>query len=175
MTTANVHTLSATVYEFKGSYFVIEEAQQGTKALITAHQRPEEIRALGAKLPTPVDVGVLGQEARAALERFDIEPPAYDSWQPKELTKQMVGWLGARGFATIVKNSRRVKLRQILQTGEITVFPGDNHQAHPWYGLLEDKALVLQSTCTDEELGKVILQAFALSTYHPDRTDAKES
>lgn len=175
MRSANVHTLSAMVYEFKGSYFVIEEAQQGTKALITAHQRPEEIRALGAKLPIPADTGVLGREARAALERFDIEPPAYDSWQPKELTKQMVGWLGARGFATIVKNSRMVKLRQMLQTGGIAVFPGDNHQAHPWYGLLEDKALMLEGTCRDEALGDVILQAFALSTYNPERTDPKVS
>ncbi len=173
MRSANVHTLNATIYEFKGNYFVIEESQQGTTAHESVYQRASEIRALAIKLPIGGSVEELGNATRRALANYDIEPPKYNSWDSKELVKQLVGWLGARGFATIEKNSRMVRVSEELSSGTIKVYPSDNYQANPWYGIELDKVLVIDEKCTDEALGEVILEAFTQSTYNPDRVDPK--
>lgn len=171
MRSPNVHTLYATIYEFKGNYFVIEESQQGADAEVTPYQRASESRALAARLPIGGSVEELGGAARRALVNFDIEPPKYDSWDTKPLVKQLVGWLGARGFATIEKNSRMVVVTEELSNRKIKVYPSDNYQANPWYGIELEKVLVTDAECTDEALGVLILEAFAQSTYHPHRVD----
>ncbi len=168
----NIVSLDATIYEFRGQFFVIEESQQGKDLLpTTAHQRPGELRSLAGVLPVDGPPDLLGRVAKRALQNFDIEPPKHDPWELAAMRKQLVGWLGARGFATIVKNSRFVKLSQNVETGEITLYPSDNHQSNPWYGVRLDKALTLNSECDEVALGEAILAAFNLSTYHPDRSD----
>ena len=162
------------IYEFEENYFLIQRGQQGKNPTPTTHQRASEDVGLYSKLPFSCSPEELGKAAIETLDNFDTVPPQYDSWENKELNKQLCGWLKTRYFATITKNSRLVQLYR--EGNIISIYPFDNHNKQPWYGpMIKDcgfRKEVFFTTSSDsspETIGKLILEAFAKATYNPER------
>jgi hypothetical protein len=163
------------IYEFEGNYFLIQRGQQGKNPTPqTPHQRPSENVRLFSKLPFSCTSKELGEAAIETLDNFDTVPPQYDSWENKELNKQLCEWLETRYFATITKNSRLVQLER--EGNLISIYPFDNHNKQPWYGQMTKKCgfkkevfFTTSSDSSHEVIGKLIFEAFNISTYHPER------
>ena len=165
------------IYEFEGNYFLIQRGQQGENpAPQTSCQRqlPSENTGLFSKLPFSCSSEKLGEAAIMALDNFDVIPPQYDPWENKELNKQLCEWLGTKYFATITKNSRMVQL--VREENTVEIIPFDNHNKNPWYGPMikdagfrKDVFFTTSSDSSHETVGQLIFDAFAISTYHPER------
>ena len=169
------------IYEFEGSYFLIQRGQQGKNPMPqTPYQQPSGNVKLFAKLPLSCSCEELGQTAVGALDNFDTITPKYDPWEFKELNKQLCEWLETRYFATITKNSRLVQLRREKNT--IKIIPFDNHNKNPWYGPMtkemdfkKDMFFTISNESSYETIGKLIIDAFTISTYHPERKNSKNA
>ncbi len=48
---------------------------------------------------------------------FGAHPPTYDAWELKERRKQLAEGVGARGYPTLVKNSRLVLVHRDRERG----------------------------------------------------------
>ena len=162
------------IYEFEENYFLIQRGQQGKNPRPqTWHQYPSEDVKLFAKLPFSCTCEELGQAAIGALDNFDTTAPQYDPWENKELNKQLCEWLETRYFATITKNSRLVQL--IREENKIEIIPFDNHNKNPWYGPMtkemdfkKDMFFTISNDSPYEIIGKLIFEAFTISTYNPE-------
>jgi hypothetical protein len=175
-----VMTQDILIYEFEENYFIIQRGQQGKNpALRASYQYASENVKLFAKLPFSCSCEELGEAAVGALDNFDTIPPQYDSWENKELNKQLCEWLGTRYFATITKNSRLVQL--IREKNKIEITPFDNHNKNPWYGPMirgmgfkKNMFLIISNNSPYETIGKLILEVFNISTYNPDMKTEKK-
>lgn len=167
----------ASIIEFDGKYFVFEESQQGTvrPAATVGHQLASERRAVAAVLSWGCDASDLGAASIAALDAFDREPPQFDPWETTKLRKQLLGWVGAKSYPVLEKNARLVRMSRDLRSGLVCVVPSDNHRKNPWWGLQTELAVEIESPISTSLLGDAILQAFSLSTFHPERSAARHS
>ncbi|MEN9133863.1 hypothetical protein [Xanthomonas euvesicatoria] len=166
-------TLDTQIYEYKGSYFVLEMCQQG-EVLNPAHgpsQRASEFCGLSAKLEGESDSNKIGQAVLTALDEFDTKPHPFSHFDIPLRNKTVSGWFGARGMASLEKNCRVVQVLHYLQRDEIHIIPFDNHNRNNWNGPMDDKIIVLPSTAGATEIGDAVRAAFAVATYHPERKD----
>ena len=130
-----------------------------------------------AKLEISCPKEQMGKAVIGALDKFDVVPPKHDPWDYKELNAQLCGWLGARSVNALTKNSRLV---QVIKDGDkLEILPFDNHTKQPWYGPMikdvgfrKEKLFKIPSDSSFEMIGKLIFDAFAIATYHPERKDA---
>ena len=163
----------ALIYEFGSNYFVIQRSQQGKSPRPEwgPKRRPSDNSALTAKVPIGSSEEQVGGAVLEALDNYDRHPPSFDSWELKELRKQLCDWVGVRGYPTLVKNSRLVMVLRDPEQDSITVIPFDNHNLNPWESQLTDQQIVLSGTAPADEVGRAVETAFAHATYHPERKD----
>lgn len=154
------------IYEYKDNYYFIERGKQNSNAEISA----SENTALSSILPVGANAEEVGSAVLKALGNYDKTLPDYSPWQLKELRKQLCNWVGARGYPTLVKNSRLVLVVKDFEKDEIVVIPFDNNNINPWETMLEDKAQRLPVNSSENDIGKAIEKAFTIATYHPDRS-----
>jgi len=155
------------IYEYRGDYYFIERSRQARDSEICA----SENTALTSKLPVSTDVGEIGNAVLKSLENYDKVPPAYSPWELKELRKQLCGWVGARSYTALVKNSRQVLVDKNYEKSKILVIPFDNHNIDSWETMLVRRAGRLDVTASAADVGKAVVKAFSIATYHPDRRD----
>lgn len=158
----------ARIYEYEDKYFVLELSQQGVARLDTPHQRPSEIRALGKVLPCRCMPEELGAAAVAALERFDIEPAPFEPWDMVAHRKTLKSLIGYKSLPSFERNNRLVLL-ELEPSGALVAYPSDNHRTNPWQGLIAEQTQTLKSWNCGAEVGALVLRAFELSTWHPER------
>jgi hypothetical protein len=163
------------IYEYGHEYFVIQRSQQGKspKAEWGPQQRLSDNSGLTARVPRDVPDQEIGTAVITALRDFDRHPPKYDPHELKELRKQLSEWLGARGYPTIVKNSRMVLVVTDMAKHVTTVTPFDNHNRNPFESPMTDKEITLPENPSAAELGRAVNAAFRVSTFHPERKDPK--
>ncbi|WP_369944448.1 hypothetical protein [Xanthomonas medicagonis] len=169
----NYKWLEAQIYEYKGSYFVLEMCQQG-QVLLPAHgpeQLASEFCALSMKLDCGVGSDALGSATKKALEDFDTQSHPFDQYDIPSRNKVVWGWFGARGMGVLEKNCRVVQVLHFLESGEIRVIPFDNHQCNHWNGPMDGHAITLSQGAGASEIGGAVEAAFLLATYHPERKD----
>lgn len=169
----NYEWLDTQIYEYKGSYFVLEMCQQG-QVLRPEHgseQRASEFCALSARLDRDVDADELGRATTKALDDFDTRPHPFDQFNIPSRNKVVSGWLGARGMGSLEKNCRVVQVLHSLKRSETLVIPFDNHRRNNWNGPMEDHAITLPQETDAFEVGRAVKTAFSLATYHPERKD----
>lgn len=166
------------IYEFKNSFFVIQRSQQGTRTNDKKYQHASENVDLFAKLDIDCLNEDIGRAVIGALDKFDSLLPKYDSWELKELNAQLCSWVGSRGINVLNKNSRLVQV--IRDCGRLSILPFDNYIKNPWYGPMIKEAGygkdIIFETSNDsscETIGKLIFEAFEVSTYNPERKDAR--
>lgn len=163
------------IYEYRSTLFIIQRSQQGKakRPGDGSGQRLSESSGLTASLPVGAVHEQIGAGVLKALDSFDRHPPSYDPWELKELRKQLCDWIGARGYPTLVKNSRLVLVLRDSEQGTLVVIPFDNHNLNPWETQLTDRQLVLPATASAREVGQAVETAFTYATYHPDRKDPR--
>ncbi|MBB6366707.1 hypothetical protein FHR56_001820 [Xanthomonas sacchari] len=169
----NYKLLETQIYEYKGSYFVLEMCQQG-QVLLPQHgseQLASEFCALSAKLDRDVGAEELGQATLKALNDFDTQAHSFDEYDIAGRNKVVSGWFGARGMGILEKNCRVVQVLRYLERGEIRVVPFDNHNRINWNGPMEEKAVSLSGNAGAFEVGRTVQSAFLSATYHPKRED----
>jgi hypothetical protein len=169
----NYKWLEAQIYEYKGSYFVLEMCQQG-QVLLPVHgpeQLASEFCALSATLDCAVGADELGRSTSKALDDFDTQPHPFDQYDIPSRNKVVSGWFGARGMGVLEKNCRVVQVLHSLKRSETFVIPFDNHRRNNWNGPMEDHAITLPQEAGAFEVGRAVKTAFSLATYHPERKD----
>jgi len=166
------------IYEFKNNFFVIQRSQQGTIPNDKNYQRPSENVDLFAKLDITCSNEILGRAVMGALDKFDVIRPKYDSWELKELNAQLCSWVGSRGINVLNNNSRLVQV--IRDCNRLSIIPYDNYNKNPWYGPMTKEAgykkdiiFETENDSSFETIGKLIFDAFKVSTYNPKRKDEK--
>jgi hypothetical protein len=166
------------IYEYNNNYFVIQRSQQGTTPNDKNHQYPSENVELFIKFDISCSDEEIGKSIMEALDKFDTVRPKYEPWELKELNTQLCSWVGARGINVLNKNSRLV---QVIKDGsELSIVPFDNYNKNPWYGPMTKKAgfgkdilFTATSDSSYETIGRLVLDAFNISTYNPERKDKK--
>ena len=88
------------IYEFESKFFVLERCQQGVDINPThgPRQNASENAAVSQVVALNYSDAQLGKAVLNALDNFDSHAPTYESWQNKELGKQLCSWLGARSI-----------------------------------------------------------------------------
>ncbi|MBP7901618.1 MAG: CdiI family contact-dependent growth inhibition immunity protein [Spirochaetes bacterium] len=155
------------IYEFKDNYYFIQRSRQVRDREVS----PSENTALTQKLTVSADVCEIGNAVLIALNNYDKIPPVYSPWELDELRKQLCVWVGARSYRTLVKNSRLVLVDKDFGKKKIYVFPFDNHNIDPWETMLVKRAGRLDFSASAADVGKAVVKAFSVATYHPERKD----
>jgi hypothetical protein len=104
------------------------------------------------------------------LENIDTKPTPYYQFDFSDRRRHIKKWMGYRGVKEWEINQRLVSVTQSLTEGTYIMKPCDNYNIHPWIGAFPDgRRITLEKEATTQELGKAVLDAFKLATYHPDR------
>jgi hypothetical protein len=171
----NYTSADTQIYEYKNTYFVFEECQQGEE-LNPAHgsqQLASDFCDVSAKLPLNYDAKAMGEAVLQALEDFDRKPHPFGQFDFPARNKTISGWVGARGVGSLEKNCRVVQVIQALPLKTLVVKPFDNNNRNNWNGPMEDQVIELPATATARDVGEAVRKAFTRATYHPERKDSK--
>lgn len=163
------------IYEYQTWYFIIQRSQQGKEPNPKwgKEQRASENSSLFCKLPLTCTIEDMGKSSIEALDCFDKILPMYDSWELKELNKQLCGWIGVKSINTL---NRSCRLVQVVRTEcNISVLPFDNYNENPWccpmtseFGF-KNRIIELPKDSSFGDIGKAIFEAFKHATYHPNK------
>lgn len=159
------------VYEYKNKFFVMEMCQQG-QVLNPAHgsrQSVSDIAFLSACLSLDCTSAELGSAVLKALDSFDTRAHPYDKFDDVARRKHIAGSVGARGLATLERDSRTVFVVRYFKENEIKISPTDNNNRKPWVDTINTEEILLPTSASAEEIGKATLQAFAVSLFHPNK------
>ena len=171
----NYVTAHTQIFEFKQTYFVLEECQQG-QFLNPAHgtfQHVSDFSGLSAKFSDDYTHNEMGLAVIKALDNFDCTAHPFDEYDFPARNKAICGWVGARGMGGLEKNVREVQIIQSLSDQSTAVIPFDNNNRDNWNGPMEDCIIQLPPGSPAEQIGEAVRQAFKLATYHPERKDPK--
>ena len=155
----------AIIYELNGELSYIQRARQDQ----TRDDTVSENTALTAKLPLNADLAELGAAVLLALNNYDKVVSPYWPWDLKELRKQICDWVGVRAWATLLKSTRIVLLEKNFKKNKIVLTPFDNCNLFSYEEMLTKKAISLPFDVAPELLGKAVVDAFQIATYHPLR------
>lgn len=153
------------IYEYNETYFIIQRSRQSRNV----EDSVSENVALAASLPNSTDYSKLGEAALVALDQYDVVEPAYKPWELKELRKQLCGWVGAKSYPGLLKNSRIVLMVKDFAAETIKIIPFDNNNIKPWESMIDTKIISLPIYANHDSVGQAIDAAFSISTYHPER------
>ncbi|EDS4738636.1 DUF1436 domain-containing protein [Salmonella enterica] len=153
------------IYEYDNIYFIIQRSKQDKRQ----EECPSENVALANTVFKSESLSILGKAVFESIENYGVVEPSYYPWEQKALRKQLCGWIGAKSYAGLLKNSRLVLVQKNFDEKRMEIIPYDNFNINKWETMLLDEMICLPVHSDFESIGLAIDKAFTIATYHPDK------